>query len=142
MSRLRVPFVSSAFAWSAIACRALVSMAAGCLDFTPSVVAQPEAGAEAAPAPDAAMVDGGACSACVQGAACASEYEACTSTAKCGVMFECGLANGCYAMGANLLSCLAECGAQAQLSGVGDPAVKPFTALYECAVGSCASVCQ
>jgi hypothetical protein len=125
----------------ALSASVLVPLAAGCLDFTPDVVPVSEAGTDVVFAPEAAAGDGGACGACVQGAACTSAFQTCADTPKCGVMFECGLTHGCYAPSADLIACLAVCGQQAQLSGVDDPAVAPFTALYMCAVGSCASSC-
>jgi hypothetical protein len=115
----------------------------GCLDFTPITLAPSEAGVEDGPVVETAEagLDGGACEPCVQGPSCSSELAACAATAKCIVMFQCGLGQGCYAPGANLVECLTICGKQAGLTGENDPAVRPFLALYECATTQCKLSC-
>jgi hypothetical protein len=124
----------------------LASLAAalgGCLDLTPITLAPADGGAQdvSAVVTLEADVDAGHCEPCVQSAQCSTEFESCTSTPKCAVMFQCGLARGCYAPGANLVSCLTICGQQAGLSGQNDPAVDPFLDLYECATTKCAASC-
>lgn len=118
----------------------------GCLDFTPVTFAPSDAGVgdTSATMMLAADVDAGVCEPCVEGPSCSAELAACNSTPKCTVMFECGLAQGCYAAGAasNLVTCLTICGQQAGLSGQDDPAVGPFLGLYECATTKCATSCS
>ena len=121
----------------------LAASLGGCLDLTPITLAPADAGAQDVSAVVIldADVDAGGCESCVQSAQCSTELEACTSTPKCTVMFECGLARGCYAPGANLVSCLTICGQQAGLTGQNDPAVDPFLHLYEFATSKCAASC-
>jgi hypothetical protein len=115
----------------------------GCLDFTPITLAPSEAGVQDGPVVEAAEpdIDGGECVPCVQGPSCSSELATCAATPKCIVMFECGLAQGCYSPSANLVECLTICGKQAGLTGQTDPAVNPFLALYECATTRCELSC-
>jgi hypothetical protein len=134
--------VPSKFSWllplGVLATSALCS----CLDFTPITVAPTEAGTDDAPIPSIVTdFDGGACEPCVEGPSCSAALATCDATPKCSAMFQCGLARGCYAQGANLVACLTVCGQQAGLSGQTDPAVGPFLGLYECATSKCSAAC-
>jgi hypothetical protein len=115
----------------------------GCLDLTPITLAPADGGAQdvSTVVTLEADVDAGQCEPCVQSAKCSTEFERCISTPKCSVMFQCGLSQGCYAPGANLVSCLTICGQQAGLTGQNDPAVDPFLDLYACATTKCAASC-
>jgi hypothetical protein len=115
----------------------------GFLDFTPITLAPIEAGVQdgSIVSPAEVGLDGGACEPCVQGPSCSSELATCAATPKCMVMFQCGLAQGCYAPSADLVECLTICGQQAGLTGQNDPAVAPFLALYECATTQCKLSC-
>jgi hypothetical protein len=122
----------------------VVSAAAfcGCLDFTPITVAPSDAGAQDAPIVTiGANFDAGACEPCVQGPSCSAALATCAATAKCMVMFQCGLEQGCYTPQVDLVACLTICGQQAGLTGESDPAVAPFLALYECATSKCSASC-
>ncbi len=119
------------------------TVALGCVDVTP-ITDLPDAGAAATT--DASVSPAVAMSACFgcagsAGVSCKDTYAACEADPKCLSLFLCGIPRGCYAPGQDLVACLTTCGIRAGLTGIDDPAVPPFLALYTCAAASCSAEC-
>lgn len=122
------------------ACGILV---AACVDVTPLTAPASDAGVDVVVSTSVAA---STCYACTTGAdepgpSCRAEYETCKGDPKCLSLFLCGIPRGCYAPGQDLVACLSACGAAAGLSGIDDPSVTPFLALYGCATTTCGAGC-
>jgi len=123
---------------------ALGATAAACVDVTPitDVPSSSDAGADVF----SPSVTASACFQCSSGEAeggpsCGTEYAACNGDPRCLSMFMCGIPRGCYRPGRDLVQCLTACGAAAGLTGLDDPAVPAFLALYSCATSTCSAAC-
>jgi hypothetical protein len=118
--------------------------AGGCLDVTPITdVPAIDAGPDVSVSASLAATPCFQCSAGSSegGPSCGAEYAVCRADAKCITLFLCGIPRGCYGAGQDLIACLTACGIAAGLTGIDDPAVAPFVALYGCATTSCSSAC-
>jgi hypothetical protein len=111
-----------------------VGVWSGCVDTSPIVVEERDAGA----------VTSAACRACIvdEGAPCRAAYDACTAVAKCEPFIACAFERGCFALGAleDRITCGGPC-----LTDLGivstDPALAPIVTLNLCSQAACREAC-
>jgi hypothetical protein len=119
----------------------LVISATACLDLSPSVVAQSEAGVEGSGTSQA-------CMACFlapsgSGGGCADEWVACHADAICGTGLDCSIRDDCYSQSDDLLPvCTLNCANKAGFMSQDDLTTKLALAWYHCAIDKCHKKCQ
>jgi hypothetical protein len=116
-----------------------------CVDVTPitDVPVDLDAGIDVSVSP---LVSQGPCFQCASGAAeagpsCGNEGATCVADTKCLSFFLCGIPRDCYAPGTDRIECLTACGTAAGVTGLDDPGLLHFGALYRCATTTCAAEC-